>query len=213
MERREHWEQVYRNKQPDAVSWFQPHAALSRALISESLSDRDARIVDVGGGASLLVDDLLRDGYSRVTVLDISSSALAHARHRLGPSAKGASWVVGDVLAVPLAEASVGLWHDRAVFHFLTERADRAQYLAEVRRVLRPGGLVLVATFAEDGPARCSGLPVSRYDARQLHAEFDGGFELLASRREDHRTPSGNAQPFTYCVCRYSPDGPEVAAA
>jgi ubiquinone/menaquinone biosynthesis C-methylase UbiE len=213
MDPRHHWEEVYGKKGPAEVSWFQPHAALSFELILATLADRDGRILDVGGGASTLVDDLLDEGYRAVTVLDVARTALARARLRLGARARSASWIVGDALDIPLSGGSVSLWHDRAVFHFLTTAGDRARYVAEVERVIRPGGLVLVATFAADGPTSCSGLPVARYDPAELHAVFDGGFTLLASRRELHRTPSGAEQPFTYCLCRYEPTGRPTAAA
>lgn len=202
MDRRRHWEQVYGSKRPEEVSWFQPRAALSLALIRDAVPDRGATILDVGGGASTLADDLVRAGYRRVHVLDLSWSALDHARRRLGRDSGAAAWVVADVLRAPLASASVALWHDRAVFHFLTDPADRDRYVREVRRVVRPSGLVLVATFAADGPQRCSGLPVARYAPDELHAVFGGGFELVSAHREIHRTPSGAPQPFTYCLCR-----------
>jgi len=206
MDRRRHWEAVYGSRPPDAMSWFQREAPLSGRIIGEALPDPGARILDVGGGASTLVDDLLDRGYRRVGVLDISAGALAHSRARLGERARRVRWFVGDVLRTPLGRGTVDLWHDRAVFHFLTEAADRERYVDEVRRVVRPGGLVLVATFAADGPERCSGLPVARYDPEALHAAFDGGFELLSSRREVHHTPAGAPQPFTYCLCRRAPD-------
>jgi ubiquinone/menaquinone biosynthesis C-methylase UbiE len=170
-------------------------------------------ILDVGGGASTLAGDLLHEGYEGVVVLDLAHSSLVQARNRLGQSTNRVAWTVGDVLAAPIASKSVALWHDRAVFHFLTDPADRALYITEVRRIVQPGGLVLVATFAADGPERCSGLPVARYDPDALHAVFDGGFELLTSRREIHYTPAGLPQPFTYCLCRYAPQGHARAAA
>jgi ubiquinone/menaquinone biosynthesis C-methylase UbiE len=213
MDLREHWEGIYGARRSDEVSWFQPHADLSRDLIREALVDHDAPILDVGGGASTLADDLLAEAYRNITVLDLASAALSQAHRRLGAAAEQVRWVVGDVLVAPLAQHSIGLWHDRAVFHFLTEPADRARYISEVRRIVRPGGLVLVATFAADGPERCSGLPVSRYAPEELHAEFGGGFQLLTSRREVHHTPAGIAQPFTYCLCRYNPETSARAAA
>jgi ubiquinone/menaquinone biosynthesis C-methylase UbiE len=202
---RDHWERIYRETRGDELSWFQPRAEVSEALIREAVLDRQAPILDVGGGASTLADDLVAEGYGRVTVLDLASSALTQAQSRLGTAARQVGWVVGDVLTAPLARASIDLWHDRAVFHFLVDPVERERYVAEVRRIVRPGGLVLVAAFALDAPSRCSGLPVSRYDAESLHTALDGGFQLLRSRREVHHTPSGASQPFTYCLCRYVP--------
>ena len=213
MDRRRHWEQVYGTRPPQEVSWFQPHAALSLRLIRKAVPDRRAPIVDVGGGASTLVDGLVEAGYRRVSVLDLSRAALDHARRRLGPRAGAAGWVVADVLQAPLASGSLALWHDRAVFHFITDPVDRDRYAREVRRVIRPGGLVLVATFAPDGPERCSGLPVARYTPTALHAVFGGGFDLVTALREIHHTPSGAPQPFTWCLCRRRPgiqDGASV---
>ncbi len=213
MDYKGHWDAVYRARPADQVSWFQPHAFLSLKLIRESLPDRQAQILDVGGGASTLAADLLEAGYGRIAVLDLAIAGFIQARLRVGAVATSISWIVGDILAAPFASGSVDLWHDRAVFHFLTDPVDRANYIAEVRRTLRPGGLALVATFAADGPERCSGLPVSRYSPEELHTTFDGGFELLSSHRELHRTPVGLVQPFTYCLCRYAPQGHTRAAA
>ena len=213
MDQKDHWESIYRGKRAEEVSWFQPHARLSLKLIRTALPDHESLILDVGGGASTLADDLVDAGYARIVVLDLASAALTQARRRLGDTARHISWAVGDVTHAPLPSSSVDLWHDRAVFHFLTDPTDRERYIAEVARIVRPGGLVLVATFAADGPERCSGLPVARYDPEGLHAAFDGGFDLLSSHREIHHTPTGVQQPFTYCLCRYTPRGQTRAAA
>lgn len=213
MDRKRHWDGIYATKKADHVSWFQPRASLSLELILSNLPDRGATILDVGGGASTLVDGLLDHRFARVAVLDLSHLALAQARQRIGPAAEQVSWVEGDILAAPLAEAVIDLWHDRAVFHFLTELEDRARYVAAVRHAVRPGGLVLVATFAEDGPTHCSGLEVARYDAEELHASFGAGFELITARREVHHTPAGTAQAFTYCLCRFAPQAEARPAA
>lgn len=205
MDREQHWEKVYRSRRADEVSWFQPHAVESVRLIESALPDRDSPILDVGGGASTLVDDLLKEGYRHVTVLDVSPSALAVVRERLGTEAVGVSLRVGDILSADLPRASVALWHDRAVFHFLTDPADRDRYLDQVRRCLVPGGLVVIATFAQDGPVRCSGLDVVRYSAEDLEAVFGPDFELLEGGRHGHRTPGGTVQAFTCCLFRYSP--------
>ncbi|MBA3592209.1 MAG: class I SAM-dependent methyltransferase [Pseudomonadota bacterium] len=202
MESKSHWEEVYRTKSSDAVSWYQPHATLSLELIRTVATDNSARIVDVGGGASSLVDDLLAQGMTDLGVLDISGAALAVARRRLGPElASRVRWLEGDITTLALEKASIDIWHDRAVFHFLTDAADRAAYVAQVRHAVRPGGHVIVAAFAPDGPLECSGLPVVRYAPDALHAQFGGAFELLEHMQEDHHTPSGLVQHFVYCHC------------
>ncbi|MFN2315775.1 MAG: class I SAM-dependent methyltransferase [Gemmatimonadales bacterium] len=202
MDRSEHWEHVYRTKRPDQVSWFQAEARLSRQLIERVVPDRAARIVDIGGGASTLVDGLLASGYRHLTVVDHSPAALALARQRLGADADAVTWQVTDMLTAGFAPASFDLWHDRAVFHFLTDAPERARYVARARHALRAGGYLIVATFAEDGPARCSGLDVVRYSPSALDAEFAAGFSLVESHREMHTTPSGSQQAFTYGVFR-----------
>lgn len=198
----DHWEQIYRTKREDQVSWFQAEAHLSRRLIEGVAPDRSARIIDIGAGASTLVDGLVGAGYHALTVLDLSPTALAIAQERLGPTGATVAWLTADVLTATLAPGSFDVWHDRAVFHFLTDAADRQRYIAQVRSAVRPGGYVLVATFAEDGPSRCSGLDVARYSPASLHHEFGEAFALVDSQRELHTTPSGAQQAFTYCVCR-----------
>lgn len=205
MDRRTHWERVYAEKQPDQVSWFQAEARRSLDLISEFAARPDAAIIDVGGGASRLVDGLLARGYLDVRVLDLSAAALAAAHARLGTPGDRVHWNVGDVLTVEFAPQSVDVWHDRALFHFLTDASDRARYVEQVRHAVRPDGLVLVATFAEDGPLTCSGLEVVRYAPETLHHEFGAEFSVVASQREEHRTPWGAVQWFTYCLCRFRP--------
>lgn len=213
MDRRSYWDDVYRTKGPERVSWFQAEARLSRSLIERSAPDRGARIIDVGAGASTLVAGLLDAGYRQLTVVDLSSTALALAQQRLGCAAAQVSWIAGDVLGLDVSPAAFDLWHDRAVFHFLTQAEDRTRYVAQVRRAVAPGGHVLVATFAEDGPTRCSGLEVARYSPAALHGEFGPDFRLLASEREVHITPTGSEQAFTYCLCRFEPDAQPRAAA
>jgi 2-polyprenyl-3-methyl-5-hydroxy-6-metoxy-1,4-benzoquinol methylase len=205
MDLKSHWERVYQTTKADRVSWFQPEARLSLELIQQVATDRASNIIDVGGGASTLVDGLLAAGYSRITVMDLSAAALTQARRRLAERQALVEWKEGDVLTADLPAAQFDVWHDRAVFHFLTEPQQRADYVAQVRHALRPGGYALVATFAEDGPTRCSGLDVARYSADALHGEFGPDFRLLESRREQHITPSGARQSFTYCLCRYEP--------
>lgn len=199
-----HWQSVYSQKAPEEVSWFQEIPSRSAALIQQVAPARAARILDVGGGASTLAETLLALGYTALTVLDLAPAALAHAQARLGGAAKAVTWLADDILTVKLPPASVDVWHDRAVFHFLTQPAERAAYLAQLRRVLRPGGYAVIATFAEDGPTRCSGLDVVRYSENALHAVFGHGFVLERSEREVHTTPGGATQAFTYCVCRWS---------
>jgi ubiquinone/menaquinone biosynthesis C-methylase UbiE len=202
MQSREHWERVYSSKEADEVSWFQPHAKLSRGIIERSGVARDAQIIDVGGGTSALADDLTADRFSGVTVLDLSSAALEKARERLGSRAESVGWIVADVLDAAFPHNSFDVWHDRAVFHFLTSEVERESYVNQVLRAVKPGGLVIVATFAEDGPEKCSGLPVMRYSTQALHAEFGQPFELLGSEPELHLTPAGKEQKFVYCFCK-----------
>ena len=153
----------------------------------------------------MLVGGLLTAGYSKITVLDLSPAALAMARQRLASGAETVVWQEADVLTADLDTGAFNIWHDRAVFHFLTRAADRARYVAQVRKSVRPGGFVLVATFAEDGPLRCSGLDVARYSPEALLGEFGRDFRPITNRREQHTTPGGAAQAFTYCLCRYEP--------
>lgn len=202
MRAKDHWEKVYSTKATDAVSWFQPRADCSLGLISAAGVGRDASVIDVGGGASTLVDDLLANGFTNVTVLDLSAAALAAARERLGSRASGVRWIEADITSAELPPGQYDVWHDRAVFHFLTSPEARAAYVRAVFRSVKPGGHVIVATFAEDGPAQCSGLPVMRYRADELHAEFGESFSLLDHRKEAHHTPSGTVQQFVYCYCR-----------
>ena len=204
MQVKSHWEHVYETKSVDAVSWFQPHAEQSLRLIRQTGLAPTASIIDVGGGASTLADDLLDDGFRHVTVLDVSGAALAAARARLGERAASVTWLEADITQVALPHNAYDLWHDRAVFHFLTSDRDRQAYVAEVLRAVKPGGYVIVATFAEDGPLQCSGLPVVRYSPSALHAEFGATFSLERHEREEHHTPSGAVQKFIYCYCRKS---------
>lgn len=202
MDRKQHWEQLYSTKAYDAVSWFQQHAELSLRLIHNTGLGKGAAIIDVGGGTSTLVDDLVAEGYTDLTVLDLSSSALAVARQRLGKNAEVVDWVEGDITRAEFPVHRFDIWHDRAVFHFLTDPADRHAYVERVMRAVRPGGHVIVATFAEDGPEKCSGLPVMRYQPESLHAEFGDAFLLVEDQKEVHHTPFGANQQFVYCYCR-----------
>lgn len=198
-----HWENVYRNKSIDQVSWYQREAALSLQLIRDSgLDPETARIIDVGSGASVLLDNLLDAGFRHLTALDIAASALAASRERLGERGDRVDWKLGDVTRVDLPEAGYDLWHDRAVFHFLTHEEDRRRYVAQVWRAVRPGGFVIIATFGPNGPLQCSNLDIRRYTPEALHGEFGDGYELLGHHAEMHATPAGKEQDFVYCYCR-----------
>ncbi len=211
MTQENHWERIYRTKAASEVSWYQPEARISLDLIRWVAPDLDAPVIDVGGGASTLVDGLLDVGYRAVTVLDLAPSGLALARERLGPRADRVSWIASDVLRVSLPRGGYAVWHDRAVFHFLTSAGDRARYVAQTQRALRPGAHAIVASFSPEGPERCSGLEVVRYSPDTMHAEFGAGFRLINSVREDHRTPSGLTQAFVYCLCRIAEESPQRA--
>lgn len=202
MKSKDHWEKVYGTRSATEVSWFQEHAGLSLKLIQEAETPVTASIIDVGGGASVLADDLLSSDYKDITVLDLSGAAIATAKSRLGSSAKSVKWMEANILDVELPAANYDVWHDRAVFHFLTSDGDRHAYVKQVLHAVKPGGLVIVATFAEDGPTECSGLPVMRYSAEQLYSEFGGPFILLGHEKESHHTPDGKEQKFVYCFCR-----------
>lgn len=202
MDAKAHWERVYKSKAPNQVSWFQEHADLSLRLIRDTRAPKSARIIDVGGGASTLTDDLIAEGFVDLTVLDLSGSALEAAKVRLGSRAPMVRWVEADITKVKLPAHSFDVWHDRAVFHFLTNDADREAYVAQVTKSVQSGGHVIVASFAEDGPEQCSGLPVVRYSAKRLHGVFGPSFALVRHKRETHRTPFGTTQKFVYCYCR-----------
>lgn len=204
MQSKEHWERIYSTKATDAVSWYQAHADHSLRLIAATGVPHTASIIDVGGGASTLVDDLLANDFQKITVLDLSAAALNSAKDRLGARAGSVTWLESDVTQVELPLHAYDVWHDRAVFHFLTDPEDRRAYVRGVLRSVKLGGHVIIATFAEDGPLRCSGLPVMRYTATALHAEFGDAFTLVAHERELHHTPFGTTQQFTYCYCRKS---------
>lgn len=201
-DRKSHWDNVYTRKAPDEVTWFQPSLAISLELIDGLGLPPSASIIDVGGGASTLVDDLLERGFSDLTVLDLSSKALDASRARLGKDADAVTWIEADVTTIELPEARYDLWHDRAVFHFLTDEAARQKYVALAERAIKPGGHIIVATFGLEGPEKCSGLDVVRYDPDGLHAEFGAPFTKLGEREEAHKTPWGGEQEFIYCYCR-----------
>jgi 2-polyprenyl-3-methyl-5-hydroxy-6-metoxy-1,4-benzoquinol methylase len=197
-----HWEKIYREKAPDAVSWYRPHLETSLALIEKAAPERGVSIIDVGGGESTLVDDLVAHGYQNITVLDVSRIAIDVTKKRLGSASEGVQWIATDIVNGELATNAYDVWHDRAVFHFLTATDQRAAYVRQVALAVKPGGHVLVSTFGPEGPTKCSGLEVVRYDADSLHEEFGVRFRLLDSFKELHNTPFGTTQQFLYCLCR-----------
>jgi ubiquinone/menaquinone biosynthesis C-methylase UbiE len=197
-----HWEKVYATKTPDAVSWYRRHLDRSLALIERAVPERSASIIDVGGGESTLVDDLLLRGYTNITVLDVSQGAIDVTRSRLGSAADQVRWIAADITQVELEPRAYDLWHDRAVFHFLTVLEQRTAYVGQVARSVKPGGHVIVSAFGPEGPTKCSGLEVVRYDADSLHREFGVSFRLVESSTELHRTPFDTTQQFLYCYCR-----------
>ena len=197
-----HWEKVYLTKAPDAVSWYRQHLELSLDLIARVAGRSSASIIDIGGGASTLVDDLLERGYQNLTVMDISPAALTTAKRSLGPIADKVQWLTADVTRTSLPEHEYDVWHDRAVFHFLTAQEDRDRYVSQALHAVKRGGFVIVSTFGPEGPTRCSGLDVKRYDAESLHQQFGGRFRLVESTTELHETPFGTTQQFVYCCCK-----------
>ncbi|GLR85809.1 class I SAM-dependent methyltransferase [Bradyrhizobium iriomotense] len=196
-ERSAHWERVYTTKGEREVSWFEDSPAISLQMIHAANPGRDAAIVDIGGGASRLVDALLQEGYRSIAVLDLSAHALDAAKTRIGPAAAGVDWIVADVTTWRPAR-SYELWHDRAAFHFLTEPSDRTAYVDRLRSAVREGGHVIIGTFALDGPEKCSGLPVQRYDGNSLAAELSQDFELVETRHDVHHTPWDSTQAFQF---------------
>lgn len=202
MDAKTHWSQIYRTKAPTQVSWYQERPDLSLEYIRHTGVDKTAQIIDVGGGASTLVDHLLKAGYQNLTVLDISAEALQVVRQRLGPRADRVTLIEADVTQAELPAQFYDVWHDRAVFHFLTRPESRQRYVEMVRRSVKMGGHIIMATFALDGPTRCSGLDVERYSPETLHNQFGPAFTLVGSTHETHKTPFGTEQKFTWCYCR-----------
>lgn len=202
MDTKRHWESIYATKAPDKVSWYRQHLEASVALIERAAESRDASIIDVGGGESTLVDDLLLRGYKNLTVLDVSQTAIEVTKKRLGSGAEQVRWLAGDIVEIELEQHAFDLWHDRAVFHFLTSPEQRLAYIRQVTRAVKRGGHVIVSTFGPEGPTKCSGLEVMRYDTESLHGEFGGQFRMVESSKELHQTPFGTTQQFLYCYCR-----------
>jgi 2-polyprenyl-3-methyl-5-hydroxy-6-metoxy-1,4-benzoquinol methylase len=197
-----HWEKVYATKAPEAVSWYRTHLETSLALIERAAAAYSASIIDVGGGESTLVDDLIARGYQNITVLDVSQTAIDVTKKRLGLAAEHVRWVAADITQAHLDPGAYDVWHDRAVFHFLTASEHRAAYVRQVARAVKRGGHVIISTFGPEGPTRCSGLEVMRYDADSLHDQFGAHFRLVESSKELHRTPLGTTQQFLYCYCK-----------
>jgi len=203
LDRRSHWENVYSSKAETEVSWFEESPAISLELIADAGAGPDSAIIDVGGGASRLVAALIDRGFRDVTVLDLAESALAKAKVRLGARAGAVQWIAADATAWrPSRQFDV--WHDRAVFHFLTEPADQAAYVHRLKEGLKPGGCAIIGTFAPDGPERCSGLPVARHDSASLARVLGPSFELIAAHRHEHHTPRGVIQNFQFSTFRKS---------
>lgn len=197
-----HWENIYKTKPSEDVSWYKPHLEKSLKLILGLGLSKDAKIIDVGGGASTLPDDLLSNGFKNITVLDISSEALMVSKGRLEDRANSIHWLEADVTQVSLVPTHYDLWHDRAVFHFLTKSEDRQKYIGNLRKSLATGGFLLMATFGSNGPLKCSGLEIVRYSAESLQKEIGEAFQLGKHFTEIHKTPFDTTQEFLYCLFR-----------
>lgn len=201
MNKTDHWNKVYQTKDSKQVSWFQKYAETSLKLIKKYVKNNNAHIIDIGAGASTLVDGLIAENYTNIDLLDISAEALNITRNRINAHSHSSNlnWHYGDVLDYDLALQYFDVWHDRAVFHFLTDIADQQKYVQQVLHTLKPGGTVIISTFGPDGPLKCSGLPIVRYDHDTLQKTFGDSFELLEHGAVDHRTPKGSVQKFIYC--------------
>lgn len=197
-----HWENIYAVKAPTEVSWYREHLDNSLKMILQTKTAKSGTIIDIGGGSSTLVDDLFKKGFSNLSVLDISANAIETSRERLGKRAEKVEWIVADITNVSLPENYYDVWHDRAVFHFLTDAGDRKKYVELVMRSLKVGGHIIVASFGLNGPTKCSGLDVVRYSPETMSDEFGESFRLIKSLNETHRTPFETTQEFIYCYCR-----------
>jgi 2-polyprenyl-3-methyl-5-hydroxy-6-metoxy-1,4-benzoquinol methylase len=202
MDTKRHWKKVYTTKASDAVSWYRLHLDTSLALIERAAESRSAAIIDVGGGESTLVDDLLLRGYQNISLLDVSQTAIDVTQQRLGPAAEQVQWLVGDITEIELKSDEYDVWHDRAVFHFLVTPEQRIAYVRQVARSVKHGGHVIISTFGPEGPTKCSGLEVMRYDEGSLHGEFGAPFRVVERSTGLHQTPFGTTQQFLYCYCR-----------
>jgi SAM-dependent methyltransferase len=204
-DKKTHWQSIYKARKPDAVSWYQPSLRLSLEFIVRTGLAKDAALVDVGGGASTLVDDLLFVGYSDITVMDISSEALDFSKARLGTRAASVKWIVEDITRLDTSKLKFDIWHDRAVFHFLVNRQDRIIYCEKLQAALRPGGFIIIATFGPNGPLKCSGLDIVRYTPDSISQTLGNSVKLITSQVEIHTTPSGATQEFVYCLFQKAP--------
>lgn len=198
-ENKNHWEAIYQTKAADQVSWFKPRLSQTFQLLSQANVSVREPILDVGGGASTLVDDLLKKGFGDITILDISSEALEVAKKRLGSQAQKVKWLISDITTADLLKNHYALWHDRAVFHFLIRPEDRRAYVNRLNASLKQAGHAILSTFSLTGPERCSGLEVVRYSPEKLAAELGENFQLIKSFDENHQTPLGTTQAFIYC--------------
>jgi len=205
METQAHWERIYGTKGPEETSWFQPHLQTSFDWISDATEHKSASIIDVGTGESTLIDDLLGAGYRDITVLDVAWTAIKKLQERLGSAAQSVNWLIGDVTKIALPVCVYDLWHDRAVFHFLTQAEQRAAYVRQLASALKTGGQVVMATFGPEGPLKCSGLDTMRYDAKSLALELGPDFQLVRSSTVSHQTPFGTTQQFLYCHFSFNP--------
>ncbi len=196
-DRKEHWDNVYKDKSPLEVSWYQKEPELSLALIKNTAVAKDQAVIDVGGGASVLVDRLVEAGFSHLSVLDLSDKALGVVRERLADKADMVEWYATDITEF-LPPHPYAVWHDRAVFHFLTDGDGRAKYVAVLKKAMQPGSHVIIAAFAIGGPQKCSGLEIVQYDRAKLEGELGSGFKLVEEQSESHETPSGGLQKFSY---------------
>ncbi len=204
-DRKQHWESVYQQKSPHEVSWYQENPSLSLQLIHRCAIAKDAALIDVGGGASTLVDKLNNEGYTNIAVLDVSEHVLDHCKARLADKAGSVEWFAQDITCFKPPH-KFSLWHDRAVFHFLTSRSDREKYINVIRRALEPGGFLIIMAFATDGPVKCSGLDIVQYDADKMKTTLGPGFELVETGHEKHITPAGKQQKFAYFRFTRSPE-------
>jgi len=204
MTQREHWERMYSKNPVDRLGWYLPHLETSLQWIQRLKLSKDSNVIDVGGGASTLVDDLLNDGFRSITVVDLSKKALSLAQERLGDRAGLVSWLAEDITSVPLAARQYDLWHDRAVLHFLTTSEMWRRYRNNLLKALRPGGHVIIGTFALEAPAKCSGLSVKRYSVEELERKLGEEFELIRHEKYLHITPTGVEQMYLYCHFRKS---------
>ena len=199
------WNHLFARAQMESLSWYQEHDRQSLAWIEKLISPRAACIVDIGGGASTLVGDLVQSGFRNIKVIDIAATALIIGKRRLEKNARRVDWVRANVLEHAFQKGATDLWHDRAMFHFLTNAQHRRQYVHQMQRAIRLGGYVILATFAEDGPEKCCNQPVMKYSASALAAELGSDFYLQDTLREEHQTPAGVIQPYLYSLFRYAP--------